>query len=76
MQRNETGRRDGRRKSVEPDASQPAGGRPRPDDEEEESPQKPESAPNFLTARELQAREPAPDQEREKPQPGQKRGAG
>ena len=76
MQRNETGRRDDRRKSVERDASQPAGGQPRPDDDGEESPQKPESAPSFLTARELQAREPAREAEREKPEPGQKRGAG
>ena len=74
MQRNETGRRDDRRKSVERDASQPGGDQPRRDDDEEESPQKPESAPNFLTARELQARDPAKNEEREKPQPGQKRG--
>lgn len=47
---------------------------PQPVDDkgEDESLQKPESTPNFLTARELQVREPAKNENREKP--GQKRG--
>jgi hypothetical protein len=78
MQRNESERRRDPRKTAERDASQPMGGQPRPDDGDEPL-EKPENVPSFLTARELQAREPAKSQGGEKPempakQPGQKRG--
>jgi hypothetical protein len=59
MQRNEPERRRDPRKTAERDASQPMGGQPRPGDDESESLQKPENVPSFLTARELQARDPA-----------------
>ena len=42
---------------------------PRDDKDENESLEKPESAPNFLTARELQVRDPAKREPREKPAP-------
>jgi hypothetical protein len=74
MQRNEPERRHDRRKNAERDADQSVGGQPRPGDEEDESLQKPESTPSFLTARELQAKEPAKSEHHEKRQPGQKRG--
>jgi len=53
--------------------NEPERGKPRPGDEDEPL-EKPESAPSFLTARELQVKVPAKSQGREKPQPGQKRG--
>ena len=74
MQRNEPERRQGLRKTAERDASKPGNPQARPDEEEDEAPEKPENAPSFLTARELQARDPGKNEEREKPQPGQKRG--
>ncbi|HET9470657.1 MAG TPA: hypothetical protein VFO24_06095 [Usitatibacter sp.] len=72
MQRNEPERRRDARKDAKRDASEPMGGQPQPG--EDEAIEKPESAPIFLTARELQAREPVKGEGREKPQPGQKRG--
>jgi hypothetical protein len=54
--------------------NEPERRQPRPGDEEDESLEKPASAPSFLTARELQVKVPAKSQDREKPQPGQKRG--
>jgi len=54
--------------------NEPERGKPRPGDEEDESLEKPERAPSFLTARELQVKVPARGQDRGKPQPGQKRG--
>jgi hypothetical protein len=58
MERNEPERRREPRKTAERDASQPVGGQPMPGDEDA-SLQKPEDTPSFLTARELQARDPA-----------------
>ncbi|HET7729267.1 MAG TPA: hypothetical protein VFK48_04460 [Usitatibacter sp.] len=59
MQRREMDRRQNPRHEAERDA-QPLGGPPRADDEDDEL-DKPEEAPSFLTAQELQAREPAKD---------------
>lgn len=61
MQRREMDRRQDPRREAERDASQPLGGQPRADDEDDEL-DKPEETPSFLTAQELQAREPAKDQ--------------
>ena len=74
MQRNEPERRREPRKTAERDAGQPVGGQPRPGEEEDEdeSLRKPENAPSFLTAQELQAREPAKSADREKPAPKRK----
>jgi hypothetical protein len=74
MQRNEPERRRDARKDVKRDASEPMGGQPQPGDDEDEALEKPDAAPSFLTARELQAREAGKGEEREKPQPGRKRG--
>lgn len=62
MQRREMDRRQESRREAEREASQPTGGQPQPDDEADEL-QKPEETPNFLTARELEARVPAGDQQ-------------
>jgi hypothetical protein len=58
MQRNEPERRQNPRHTGEKNASQAIGGQPRTEDEENEL-QKPEDVPSLLTARELQARDPA-----------------
>ena len=42
---------------------------PGEDKDEDESLEKPENTPNFLTARELQVRDPAKQENREKPAP-------
>lgn len=57
MRRNETHRPEPRR-NAERDASQPMGGQPRTDDDEDAL-ENPGNVPSFLTARELQARDPA-----------------
>ena len=57
MQRNQPEPRKNRT-NAERDAAQPMAGQPRTDDEEDEL-QDPEQVPSFLTARELQARDPA-----------------
>lgn len=62
MQRREMDRRQDSRREAEREASQPMGGQPQPDDEADEL-QKPEETPNFLTARELEARVPATEQQ-------------
>ena len=67
MQRREMDRRQDSRREAEREASQPMGGQPQPDDEADEL-QKPEETPNFLTARELEARQPAKEpQDGERP---------
>jgi hypothetical protein len=58
MHRNGTEDARNPRRTAERDASQPLGGQPRSDDEEEGL-QLPEQVPSFLTANELQARDPA-----------------
>jgi hypothetical protein len=77
MQRNEPERRRDPRKTAERDASQPMDGQSPPGDDEDESLQKPDTIPSFLTAQELQVRQPAKSEDREKPAterpPGQKR---
>jgi hypothetical protein len=64
MQRNRMeGRRDAS-SDAERDAAQPIGAQPRGDEEEEDALENPRNVPSFLTARELQAREPGNDHER------------
>ena len=58
MQRNTPERDRDPRRNAERDAAQPMAGQPRSEDDDE-SLQKPEDVPSFLTARELQARDPA-----------------
>lgn len=58
MERDRTAAHRGPRRGAEREASQPIGGQPRSADEDSDL-QKPEDAPSFLTARELQARDPA-----------------
>ena len=76
MQRNEPERRRDPRKTAERDAGETMDGEPRPRDEGDESLEKPENVPSFLTARELQAREPAKKVGGEKPQAPAKRPGG
>jgi len=57
MQRNQNPGQNPRNKA-ERDASQPLGGQPRTDDEDDEL-QDPNQVPSFLTAQELQAKDPA-----------------
>ena len=57
MQRNQNPGQSPRR-NAERDAAQPIAGQPRTD-EEDEALEDPERVPSFLTARELQARDPA-----------------
>ena len=60
MQRNPSERGAERRINADRDASQPIDGQPRADDDESDNElQKPDDVPSFLTARELQARDPA-----------------
>jgi hypothetical protein len=73
MQRNETERRREPRREAERDAAQPLGGQPRSGGDEDHL-QEPDQVPSFLTARELQAREPAKAEER-RAQP-ERRGVG
>ena len=47
-----------RSQNAERDAAQPMAGQPRSDDDEDDL-QQPDDVPSFLTARELQARDPA-----------------
>lgn len=58
QQRREMDRRQDPRREAEREGAQPQGGQARSDDEDEAL-EKPDSAPSFLTARELQAPEPA-----------------
>lgn len=58
MQRNGPQRDRNPRGAAERGAAQPMAGQPRADSDENEL-EEPESTPSFLTARELQAREPA-----------------
>jgi hypothetical protein len=64
MQRNHTERRREPRRGAEREATQPAAGQPR--DEEEDDLQNPEDIPSLLTAREFEARDPAKVDEDEK----------
>ena len=57
MQRNQNPGQNPRSKA-ERDASQPMGGQPRTDEDDDEL-QDPEQVPSFLTAQELQAKDPA-----------------
>ena len=60
MQRKQTEGHGGPRRNAERDAAQPMGGQPRADDDDDEILGQPEDeVPSFLTARELQARDPA-----------------
>jgi hypothetical protein len=59
MQRNGMERRQNPRRDADHDAAQSLGGQPRSDDDENDL-QEPEITPSFLTARELQARDPGP----------------
>ena len=70
MQRNEPDTR----KRAEPASRKTTGGQPQPGDDEagDEALEKPESTPSFLTARELQAREPAKKDGGGKPEAPQK----
>ena len=63
QQQNQPERRKEARRSSERDAQQVMGEQPH-GDEDDESLQEPETVPNFLTARELQARDPVKDEER------------
>lgn len=65
MQRNETERRREPRRNAERMAAQPLGGEPRPQqDGGEDASQDPSYVPNFLTASELQAWDPATSPDR------------
>jgi hypothetical protein len=69
MPQNRMDPRENPRRNAERDAVQPIAGQPRTDEEDDEL-QDPEQVPSFLTARELQAKDPArrgPDQPDEKP---------
>ena len=68
MQRNQNPGQNPRR-NAERDAAQPIAGQPRTD-EEDDALENPETVPSFLTARELQAREPAKAQPRDVPLDG------
>jgi hypothetical protein len=68
MQRNQNPGQNPRR-NAERDATQPVAGQPRADAEDEEL-QDPETVPSFLTARELQARDPVKAQPRDVPLDG------
>ena len=57
MQRNQNPGQNPR-SNAERDASQPMGGQPRTDEEDDEL-QDPDQVPSFLTAQELQAKDPA-----------------
>lgn len=61
MQHREMDRRHNPRQQAVRDAAQPQGGQPRAGDEDDKL-DRPEEVPSFLTARELQAREPAKEQ--------------
>jgi hypothetical protein len=69
MQRNQAERRVEDRRSTERDAAQQLGGQP-PSVDDDDALESPDYVPSFLTARELQAREPAkgegPAEERRK----------
>lgn len=63
QQQNQPERRKEARRSGERDAQQVMGEQPR-GEEDDDTVQEPETVPNFLTARELQARDPVKDEER------------
>lgn len=63
MQRNPSEPRRDPRHGAERDGAQPMGGQPRAEDDEDAL-EEPERVPSFLTARELQARNPAKPGER------------
>jgi len=69
MQRNQNPGQNPRR-NAERDATQPIAGQPRDHEEDDEALQDPETVPSFLTARELQAREPSKAQPRDVPVDG------
>jgi hypothetical protein len=64
MQGNETERRREPRRQAERNAAQPLGTQPRDEDDEDGELRDPDTVPSYLTARELQAWDPATTEDR------------